>query len=70
MSRGTLFRPSGAEDLVPLLVEVNGEWGREMLPPRTVDGRSYRIQRYRPRIEGPFARIERWTNQADPADSF
>ncbi|MGH9891865.1 MAG: SpvB/TcaC N-terminal domain-containing protein, partial [bacterium] len=31
---------------------------------------SYRIQRYRPRIEGLFARIERWTNQADPADSF
>ena len=30
--------------------------------PRTVDGVTYRIRRYRPRIEGLFARIERWTN--------
>ncbi|MGH8771138.1 MAG: SpvB/TcaC N-terminal domain-containing protein, partial [Burkholderiales bacterium] len=65
-----VFILSGAEDLVPLLVEANDEWVREVLPPRTVDGRSYRIQRYRPRIEGLFARIERWTNQADLADSF
>lgn len=65
-----VFILSGAEDLVPLLVDVNGEWVREMLPLRTVDGSSYRVQRYRPRIEGLFARIERWTNQADPADSF
>ena len=40
------------------------------MPPRTVDGKTYRIQRYRPRIEGLFARIERWTNQADPDDTF
>ena len=32
--------------------------------------RSYSIQRYRPRIEGLFARIERWTNQNDATDSF
>jgi Salmonella virulence plasmid 65kDa B protein len=38
--------------------------------PRNADGKSYRIQRYRPRIEGLFARIERWTNQSDPADTF
>ena len=28
---------------------------------RTVGGRDYAVQRYRPRIEGLFARIERWT---------
>jgi hypothetical protein len=35
---------------------------------RTVAGLEYRIHRYRPRIEGLFARIERWTNVNDPAD--
>ena len=53
---------SGAEDLVPVLVEANGQWQRSTDPPRTVDGVEYSIQRYRPRIEGLFARIERWTN--------
>ncbi len=28
----------------------------------------YRVRRYRPRIEGLFARIERWTNVNDPTD--
>ena len=42
--------------------------GRETLPTRTVGGIPYHIQRYRPRIEGLFARIERWTNVADPSD--
>ena len=59
-----VFILSGAEDLVPVLVEADGQWQREMLPPRTVDGAEYRFSRYRPRIEGLFARIERWTNQA------
>ncbi|MGH9960222.1 MAG: SpvB/TcaC N-terminal domain-containing protein, partial [Pyrinomonadaceae bacterium] len=61
---------SGAEDLVPVLVEIGGQWQRETLPSRAVDGKTYRIQRYRPRIEGLFARIERWTNQTDPEDTF
>ena len=30
----------------------------------------YLVRRYRPRTEGLFARIERWTNPADPADTF
>lgn len=30
----------------------------------------YRVRRYRPRIEGLFARIERWTNSTDPSDTF
>ncbi len=34
------------------------------MPPRLVGPVTYDIQRYRPRIEGLFARIERWTNAA------
>ena len=44
-----VFILSGAEDLVPVPVNLS-------------DG-TYTIQRYRPRIEGLFARIERWTNK-------
>ena len=33
-----VFILSGAEDLVPVLVEVNGQWQPETLPPRTLDG--------------------------------
>ena len=64
------FILSGAEDLVPVLVNQNGVWQPVDLPPRTVDGNAYTIQRFRPRIEGLFARIERWTNQNDAGDTF
>jgi RHS repeat-associated protein len=64
------FILSGAEDLVPVLVKKNGIWEREKVPQHIVDGKKYDIQRYRPRIEGLFARIERWTNQDDPKDTF
>jgi hypothetical protein len=30
----------------------------------------YRVRRYRPRIEGQFARIERWTNLNDASDVY
>src|SRR5438552_1978052 len=46
-----VFILSGAEDLVPA-----GD-------PDALDG--YTIRRYRPRIEGLFARIERWTKNGD-----
>ncbi len=59
-----VFVLSGAEDLVPVLVEAGGQWQRQAIPDRTVGGVEYRIQHYRPRIEGLFARIERWTAQA------
>ncbi|NGZ10914.1 MAG: hypothetical protein CV088_16265 [Nitrospira sp. LK70] len=65
-----VFILSGAEDLVPLLVKKNGTWEREKLEPRIVGGKTYEIQRYRPRIEGLFARIERWTNKTDSRDTF
>jgi len=58
------FILSGAEDLVPVLVYDDREqkWQSEHVDNRTVDGATYQIRRYRPRIEGLFARIERWTN--------
>jgi RHS repeat-associated protein len=57
-----VFLLSGAEDLVPVLVQDGGgEWGGEKVPPR--DG--YAITPYRPRIEGLFSRIERWTRLSD-----
>jgi hypothetical protein len=66
-----VFILSGAEDLVPVLVQNDqGEWKPEKPLTRTVDHKTYSIQRYPPRIEGLFARIERWTNQADPKDTF
>ncbi|MFC9436395.1 SpvB/TcaC N-terminal domain-containing protein [Nocardia sp. NPDC057030] len=63
-----VFILSGAEDLAPVLVEQQGNWVREVLPVRTVGGIGYRVQRYRPRVEGLFARIERWTNLTDARD--
>ena len=48
-----------------MLVMQGGDWVRESLPPATYAGVAYTVQRYRPRIEGLFARIERWTNHVD-----
>jgi hypothetical protein len=52
-----IFVFSGAEDLVPVLGE---ESSRMEVDEFERDG--HRIKRYRPRIEGLFARIERWTS--------
>ncbi len=65
-----VFLLSGAEDLVPSLIETGGQWQREVLPSRTSFGKEYEIHRYRPRVEGLFVRIERWRNTSDPADTF
>jgi RHS repeat-associated protein len=65
-----IFILSGAEDLMPSLVQSGTEWVREVLPPRAAFGKTYNIRRYRPRVEGLFARIERWVNVADPQDTF
>ncbi|HEY1354334.1 MAG TPA: SpvB/TcaC N-terminal domain-containing protein [Ktedonobacteraceae bacterium] len=51
-----VFLISGAEDLVPIL-DASGK--RQTLP-RTLYGVSYMVHLYRPRIEGLFARLERW----------
>jgi len=66
-----VFILSGTEDLVPVLVQnAQGKWERESVPVRTVGGVAYQIHRYRPRIEGLFARVERWTNALDASDVF
>src|SRR5512145_2126946 len=52
-----VFLLSGAEDLVPTLIEkAGGRWEPEVVPDRTVGGQVYHIRRYRPRIQGLFAR--------------
>jgi RHS repeat-associated protein len=53
------FILSGAEDLVPVRAERGGAWVQAP-ERRSLDGRQYEVQRYRPRIESLFARIERW----------
>jgi RHS repeat-associated protein len=63
------FILSGAEDLVPALAEAHGTWS-QIENQRTLYGQDYRVRRYRPRTEGLFARIERWSNKADPVDVF
>jgi RHS repeat-associated protein len=54
------FVLSGAEDLVPVI----GADGRPAELARTVEGRDYTIVRYRPRVDGLNARIERWRDRA------
>lgn len=57
-----IFILSGAEDLVPVLIFGNGEWKRDSFDS---EDKIFSIQRYRPRVEGLFARIERWTRKID-----
>lgn len=57
-----VFILSGVEDLIPVLKKLGDTWKPENLPSRKVGKDIYSIKRYRPRIEGLFARIERWTN--------
>ncbi len=47
---------SGAEDLVPVLQADGSRFADDTIAP------GYTVYRYRPRIEGLFARIERWLN--------
>ena len=60
------FLLSGSEDLVPALKEVKEgtsekkQW-KSVHRSASLKDRAYDVQQYRPRIEGLFARIERWT---------
>ncbi|MBE7385745.1 MAG: VCBS repeat-containing protein [Leptolyngbya sp. SIO1E4] len=63
-----VFVMSGAEDLVPVLQEVqdpenvsNTNWVKLEL----IERNGYQIIRYRPRTEGLFARIEKWAKGDD-----
>jgi hypothetical protein len=56
-----VFILSGSDDLVPVLLEREPNvWVEDEF-----EAEGHRIKRYRPRIEGLFARIERWTRLSD-----
>jgi hypothetical protein len=66
-----VFILSEAEDLVPALAEVSdagGQWKRIAFP-AVLNDQAYTVHPYRPRIEGLFARIERWVSDST-GDSF
>ena len=57
-----IFILSGTEDLVPVLFKETDGWKRDSFDsPASEPG--YTVQRYRPRIEGLFALIERWSDK-------
>jgi hypothetical protein len=58
-----IFILSGSEDLVPVLVQSGTSWSKEIYG-ATQSGQAYDVELYRPRVEGLFAQIERWMNQA------
>ena len=58
-----VFILAGAEDLVPLLAEVDGEWQPEQLI-ATIGATTFSVRRYRPRIEAAFSRVERWEDKS------
>jgi RHS repeat-associated protein len=64
-----VFLLSGAEDLVPVFKrDANGNWtsGPANNPSYDeIERDGFLVRRYRPRIEGLFARIERWTPKSD-----
>jgi RHS repeat-associated protein len=64
-----VFIISGAEDLVPVFKKnPDGSWVRDQQG-KLVDDEElrdgYRVKRYRPRLEGLFARIEQWIRISD-----
>lgn len=65
-----VFILPGTEDLMPALVQSGGKWQRDITSTRSLYGKQYEIHRYRPRVDSLFARIERWINVSDPADTF
>lgn len=59
------FILSEAEDLVPVWKEENGTWSKDAFEV-TVGAVKYTIQRYRPRVEGLFAKIEKIVASGEP----
>lgn len=55
------FMLSGTEDLVPVLQNNGGNWERTPVPPNAFNA-GFTVMLYQPRVEGIFARIEKWTN--------
>ena len=56
-----VFILSGAEDLVPVLNPDGSRFEQTL----STNGETFTVHHYRPRTEGLFARIERWTRQRD-----
>ncbi len=61
-SNSDIYILSEAEDLVPSFLLQGNAWLPEIVQ-GIEQGITYSIQRYHPRIEGVFARIEQWRNQ-------
>lgn len=62
LGESDIFILSGAEDLVPVLVEVDSHWQHSDFESPAHEA-GFIVRRYRPRVEGLFARIERWTDK-------
>ena len=58
-----VFILSGVEDLVPAFKLIGGNWTEDTYT-ASAGGSSFLVQRYRPRVEAPFLRIERWRDEA------
>jgi RHS repeat-associated protein len=56
LEESDVFLISDAEDLVPVLRNEHGDWAYS-----DAERDGYLVRFYRPRVEGLFARIERWT---------
>ncbi|MES2825377.1 MAG: SpvB/TcaC N-terminal domain-containing protein [Pseudomonadota bacterium] len=63
-----VFLLAGAEDLVPVTDPASGA----MLEPQSVElaGQTYQVRCYRPRVEGLFALIEKWSSRDLRGESF
>jgi RHS repeat-associated protein len=62
-----VFVLSDAEDLVPYQEWTGTAWAEPSLSTVTEGTSTYSRRRYRPRVEGGFARIERWTDTSTGA---
>lgn len=60
-----VFLLSDAEDLMPCLSLQSGQWLPLPVPDATWAGETYSVERFRPRIEGVFSRIEKWQKKSD-----
>ena len=63
-----VFLLSGSEDLVPVLDTADS--ARTLVEETMLAGVRYRVHLYRPRVEGQFARIERWSEDGNPGNTF
>src|ERR1039457_2780232 len=59
-----IFILSDAEDLVPSITQSGSSFQSDVRTETAKNGRTYLVKRYRPRVGGLFARIERWQDLA------